>query len=82
MVDHDRTYFLTFLKRNSISIMDIRSEIQELKELEEHYLKLCGIQRNSDKAIKAFHAWYKALLVFFNRIIPAENEDFNQKNKE
>ena len=62
--------------------MDIRSEIQELKELEEHYLKLCGIQRNSDRAIKAFHAWYKALLVFFNRIIPAENEDFNQKNKE
>lgn len=58
------------------SIMDIRAEIQELKELEERYLKLCKVHCNSDKAIKAFHTWYKTMLVLFNRIIPSDNEDF------
>ncbi len=56
--------------------MDIKVEIQKVKELEQCYLKLCKVQCNSHKAIDAFHDWHKAMLVLFNNVVPADNEDF------
>ena len=56
--------------------MEYHNEIQKLKGLEELYLKYSKVQCNSDKAIKAFHEWYREMLVLFNRIIPADDEDF------
>lgn len=56
--------------------MDLQAEIKNVKELEKAYLGHCNTQCNSDKAIKAFHAWHKAMLVLFNKVVPANNDNF------
>lgn len=62
--------------------MDIQENIKNVKELEQTYIKQCKATCNSLKASYAFRAWYKELLVLFNRHIPSDNEDFQYiKNK-
>lgn len=56
--------------------MDIKSDFEKVKELEQRYLSFCKVQCNSFKAIDAFHDWQKAMLVLFNNVVPADNEDF------
>ena len=56
--------------------MDLKVEIENVKELEKAYLGYCNTQCNSDKAIKAFHTWHKAMLVLFNKVVPANNDNF------
>lgn len=63
--------------------MDLKERIEAVKELEIAYLSLIRIQCNSNDAIRAFHSWYNAMLVLFNKCVPADNEDFQYiKNKE
>ena len=63
--------------------MDIKAELQKIRDLEQAYLKQCNITSGSLKASNAFHAWHKAMLVFFSKVIPADNEEFRFiKNKE
>lgn len=63
--------------------MDINAELQKVRDLEQAYLKQCNATSGSLKASNAFHAWHKAMLVFFSKVIPTDNEDFLYiKNKE
>lgn len=63
--------------------MDIKAELQKVRDLEQAYLKQCNATSGSLKASDAFHAWHKAMLVFFSKVIPTDNEDFRFiKNKE
>lgn len=57
--------------------MDIHSQIQEIKDLEEHYIARCNEGwSNSHETIQAFHNWYHAVLKLFKDYYPADYEDF------
>lgn len=55
--------------------MDLKEEIKTVKELEQDY-KRKRMVTGSLKASDAFHAWHKAMLILFNKVVPADNEDF------
>lgn len=56
--------------------MDIKEDIKKVKELEQAYIRQCKVTSGSLKASDAFRAWYKEILVLFNRYVPIDNEDF------
>ena len=55
--------------------MDLNKEIEKVKDLEQDYRRkrmVTGSLKSSD----AFHAWHRAMLILFNKFVPADNEDF------
>ena len=61
--------------------MDIKAEIQKVRELEQDYLRKRMVT-GSLKALDAFHAWHRAMLILFNKVVPADNEDFQYIKKQ
>lgn len=57
-------------------MIDIKKEIEHVKDLEKEYRKCCQVAKVAQKTINAFLEWYNAVIAIFDEFYPADNSDY------
>ena len=57
-------------------MIDVKKEIQHLKDLENEYRKCCQVAKVGEKTKNAFLEWYNAVVAILGEFYPADNSDF------